>query len=97
MQSGLNTTLISLLKQHILVGLHINCSRSDDLEEQKCPVRGPLGTPLHSIKHATYLQNNQQIAKLCIYLTLPLSSALLMNKIVNQPHDFLCADCHPDA
>lgn len=68
MQSRLNNTLISLFKQHILVGLHINCSRSDYLEEQKCPVCGPLGTPLHSIKHATYLQN-MQIAKLHIYLT----------------------------
>lgn len=62
-QSRLNTTLNSLFKQHVLVGLHINCSRSDYLEEQKCPVRGPLGAPLHSVKHATYLQNNAADSK----------------------------------
>lgn len=41
--------------KNLLVSVHVNGPRSDDLQEEQCPVRGPLGAPLHRLKHSPHL------------------------------------------
>lgn len=45
--------------KNLLVGVHVNGSRSNDLKEEKRPVCCPLGAPLHCVKHASHLAHRK--------------------------------------
>jgi hypothetical protein len=49
---------VVLRRAHLLVGVHVNRPRGDYLKEQQGPVSGPLGAPLHCVKHPSYLQQD---------------------------------------
>lgn len=56
--------------RNLLVGVHVHGPGSDGLQEEQRPVRGPLGAPLHRVKHSSHLaqrktrrENQQGAAK----------------------------------
>lgn len=54
---------LSLTVCHSLVGLHVDCSAADDVEEKHRPLGGLLCAALHRVKHPAHLnqtENGQQ-------------------------------------
>lgn len=56
------------MNKNILVSVHVDGSRSNDLKEKKGPICRPLGASLHCVKHSSHLAHKKYNEKICTVL-----------------------------